>query len=132
LEGDLRALSLLNIVIVDDSAIVREQLRRAFVKVGGFTITGTSTEVPHVLNLVRAKNPDIVVLDISMPHRQGIQTLREIRAESPSAMIVMFTADSSVVLKEACLEAGANFYLDKSQLRELVDICAELSVCQKT
>jgi hypothetical protein len=37
----------------------------------------------------------------------------------------MFTADPSVVLNEVCLEAGADFYLHKTQLQELIDICSE-------
>ncbi len=39
--------------------------------------------------------------------------------------IIMFTADPSVVLKEVCLEAGADFYLHKTQLQELIDICSD-------
>jgi CheY-like chemotaxis protein len=77
------------------------------------------------LNMVHGLQPDILVLDISMPHRNGIQVLKEIRAEDPGMVIVMFTTDSSTLLKQVCLEAGANFYLDKSQLRELIEICQE-------
>jgi len=60
-----------------------------------------------------------------MPHRSGIEALKEIRQEDPEIVIIMFTADPSVVLRDVCLEAGANFYLDKSQLQELIDICEE-------
>ena len=74
---------------------------------------------------MRALRPDIVVLDIAMPHRSGIDALKEIRREDSEIVIIMFTADPSVVLRDVCLEAGANFYLDKSQLQELIDICEE-------
>jgi DNA-binding response OmpR family regulator len=70
-------------------------------------------------------HPDFVVLDIPVPHRDGIRVLSQIRRESPSAVIIIFTADPSVVLQEVCLEAGANYYLHKTQLRELIDICSD-------
>jgi DNA-binding response OmpR family regulator len=74
---------------------------------------------------IQLSRPDVVVLDIPAPHRGGIQGLREIRRKTPSAIIITFTADPSVVLQEVCLEAGANYYLHKTQLRELIDICSD-------
>ncbi len=116
----------LKIFIADDSALVREQLRRAFAQVDGCVLIGMAADGSEAVNMLRRLKPDVVVLDISMPHRNGIQVLREIRSEDPSTVIIMFTADPSVVLKEVCLEAGANFYLDKLQIQELIDICQEL------
>ena len=46
----------------------------------------------------------------------------EIRKEVPVAQIIIFTADPSVVLQEVCLEAGADFYLHKTQIQDLLDI----------
>ncbi len=124
-KGDRGNLKELKIVIADDSVVVREQLRRAFAQVEGCVLIGIAADGSEAINMVRALKPDVVVLDISMPHRNGIQALREIRKEDPSTVIIMYTADPSVVLKESCLEAGANFYLDKLQIQELIDICEE-------
>lgn len=115
----------LRIVVADDSVAIREQLGRSFAQVDGCTLVGMAEDGHEALNMVRSLRPDVVVLDISMPHRSGIQVLREIRGEDPSTIIVMFTADPSAVLQDVCLQAGANFYLDKSQLSELLDICTE-------
>lgn len=75
--------------------------------------------------MVQAQQPDTVVLDISMPHRDGIQVLKEIRKEVPRAQIIMFTADPSVILQEVCLEAGADYYLHKTQLQDLIGLCTD-------
>ena len=115
----------LKIVIADDSPVVREHLRRASAQVDGCSLVGMAVDGGEAINMVRALRPDIVVLDIAMPHRSGIEALREIRQEDPEIVIIMFTADPSVVLRDVCLEAGANFYLDKSQLQELIDICED-------
>ena len=114
----------LKILVADDSEAVREQLQRAFSLVDGLTLIA-ATSANEAPTLVQAHEPDLVVLDIAMPHRDGIQVLKEIRQVDTSTQIVMFTADPSVVLKEACLEAGADFYLHKTQLQELIDICTD-------
>src|SRR5215510_6295815 len=126
----LATLKDLRIVIADDSAPIREQLGRAFAQVDCCTLIGMAEDGHEALNMVRALRPDVVVLDISMPQRSGVQVLREIRSEDPETVIIMFTADPSVVLREVCLESGANFYLDKAQLNELVAICVEQSMAR--
>ena len=78
------------------------------------------------VEVIRELRPHVVVLDITMPHRDGIDVLREIRKEDPEMVIIMFTADPSVVLEDICLKEGANYYLGKSELIDLVGICKEL------
>ena len=112
----------IRILIADDAQGDREQLRRTFSQVHQFsTLTVCNTCV--AADQVKLLQPDVVILDTQLPHRNGLLLLKEIRRQGPMAVIVMFTADPSVVLKEVCLEAGANFYLHKTQLRELIDIC---------
>jgi DNA-binding response OmpR family regulator len=115
----------LKIVVVDDSVHIREHLRRAFAQIEECVLIGMASDGNEAINMVQTLQPDLLVLDISMPHRNGIQVLREIRKEEQKMVIVMFSADTSVVLKEVCLEAGANFYVDKSQLQELLKICRQ-------
>ena len=114
----------LAILLADDSEAVREQLAKTFSLIEGLTLIA-ATGASEAAALVKSLQPDVVVLDIAMPHRDGIEVLREIRTEGPEAKIIMFTADPSVVLNEVCLEAGADFYLHKTQLQELIDICSE-------
>lgn len=113
-------------VVADDSMVMREHLRRALLKLGEGVLAGMASDGQEAVNMVRAFGPDVVVLDISMPHLNGIDVLREIRKEDRSTVIVMFTADPSALVREVCLGAGANFFLDKSQIEELLDICRQL------
>jgi len=123
-EKEVVHLKELAILVADDSEAVREQLARTFSLIEGLTLIA-ATGASEAARLVSSLQPDVVVLDIAMPHRDGIEVLREIRKEGPAAKIIMFTADPSVVLNEVCLEAGADFYLHKTQLQELIDICSE-------
>ena len=119
--GGLREL---RVFIADDSESIRQQLKTALSLIKGLTLVGTAAGNIEAAELVKTLEPDVVVLDISMPHREGIQVLREIRKEAPRAEIIIFTSDPSVVLQEVCLESGANFYLHKTQIRDLIDICS--------
>ena len=114
----------IRILIADDSDAVRQQIKRALSLVDGLTLVGASPGNSEATSLAAVLQPDVVVLDISMPHREGIQVLREIRKLVPQSEIIIFTVDPSVILKEVCLEAGADFYLHKTQLQELIDICS--------
>ena len=115
----------LKVFLADDSEPIRQQLERALSLIDGCKLVGTASGGNDAIELIRSLQPDVVVLDISMSHREGIRVLREIRKEVLVAQIIIFTADPSVVLQEVCLEAGANFYLDKTQIQDLFDILFE-------
>ena len=117
----------LRIVLVDDSPIIRDYLETTFTRTGGCSVVGTAADGIEGVNAIRELRPHVVVLDITMPHRNGIEVLREIRNEDPNMVIIMFTADPSVVLEEICLKEGANYYLNKSEVLDLVAICKELA-----
>ena len=112
----------LKVFLADDSEAVRQQVERALSLIDGCSLVGTADGNSQATEFIRELQPDVVVLDISMPHREGIRVLREIRKEVPLAQIIIFTADPSVVLQEVCLEAGADYYLDKTQIQDLIDI----------
>ncbi|HWW75662.1 MAG TPA: response regulator transcription factor [Pyrinomonadaceae bacterium] len=113
----------LKIVIADDSKLISDALRRTLSKVNGLRVVGQAENGIRALELVREHNPHVLVLDISMPFKNGIDVLEELRAENSTVVVVMFTADSSAFAKKACLDLGANYYLDKSQISELTEIC---------
>ena len=116
----------LKIVLVDDSPIIRDYLETTFTRTEGCNVVGTAADGIQALKTIRELRPDVVVLDITMPHRNGIDVLREIRKEDSTMVIIMFTADSSVVLEDICLKEGANYYLNKSEVLDLVAIGKEL------
>lgn len=113
----------LKIVIADDSVAIREQVQRALSRIQGLSLIGMAADGAEAITMVRAFKPDLVILDISMPHKSGLDVLKEVRLEDSSIVIIMFTADPSELLRKTCLELGADYYLGKSQLHDLTDIC---------
>ena len=117
----------LRIVVVDDSPLIRDYVVQMFAKLEGFKIVGLAADGDEGLRMIHELRPDVVLLDIRMPHRDGIDVLREIRKEDSQMVIIMFTADPSVVLEEICFKEGANYYLGKTEILDLIGICKELS-----
>jgi len=113
----------LKIVIADDSAMIRELLQHTLTQVGGIAVVGEAENGAEAIRLVRELKPDLMVLDISMPRMSGIEVIKEIRKDDQSTVIVILTADVSPFIQEVCLKGGANFFLSKTEIDELVEIC---------
>lgn len=118
----------MRIVAVDDSPLIRDYLVEMFAKIKGCALVGLAGDGLEGLRVIRELRPEVLVLDITMPHRNGIEVLREIRKEDSHMVIIMFTADPSVVLEDICLKEGANYYLTKTEILDLMTICKELSM----
>ena len=113
-------------MLVDDSLIVQEYMNSALRGMNGCSLIGTANDGNEGLAMIRVLHPDVVLLDVSMPHKNGIEALRELRVENSKVIVIMFTADSSPSLRERCLQEGANYFVCKTEFRQLRDIFDEL------
>lgn len=123
-EEVLGSLKELKIVVAEDSKLISHLLSRALSRIQGFRIVGVAENGVAALEMVRKREPHMLILDISMPFKDGIEVLEELRAEGSTVLIIMFTASPTLFAKKACLDLGANYYLDKSQISELIEICS--------
>ena len=115
----------LKIVIAEDSAALSEMLERTLSVIDGFSVIGKATDGVEAVRLVEEMTPHVLVLDITMPRMDGIEALKEIRKRDDATTIIMYTADASPFLRKICYEAGANYFLDKSRIIELIEICRQ-------
>lgn len=122
-EGHQERVKDLKIVIADDAAMISGLLQRTLSIITRFKVVGIAADGAEAIRLVREIKPHLLVLDISMPIKDGLQTLKEIRAEDSSIVIVMFTEDLMPAIRKICLETGANYFLNKSQIIELIEVC---------
>ena len=116
----------LSVVVIDDSVLIRDLLECALSKVEGCNLIGMAVDGVEGISMIRDLQPQMVILDVSMPNKDGIEVLREVRQENSQTTIIMFTSDASMALKDFCLEAGADYCLVKTQLQELLDTCREV------
>ncbi len=103
----------LRVVVADDHPVYRNGLRAALSSLDGFVVVGEASDGDEVVALAERLAPDVVVMDINMPGRNGIDATRLIGRLQPSPavlMLTMFEDDDSVF---AAMRAGAQGYLVK-------------------
>jgi DNA-binding response OmpR family regulator len=108
-----------NILIIEDDAQSRQVVRLA-TEAQSYTLTEASTG-DEGLELARASDPDLILLDINMPGMSGLDVCRKLRAEGSLVPIIMLTAKSDTIDKVVGLEVGADDYVTKPfEVRELM------------
>ncbi len=104
----------MKILIVDDSAIVRERLKGMLSEVPKVeTISQTKGSLEALESLHKLK-PDVVILDIQMPGGSGIGLLQEMKRGNQPPLVIVLTNQSYPQYRRKCLDAGADFFFDKS------------------
>src|ERR1700744_101401 len=103
-----------SVVIVKDDNGLREQLIQILESAPDIKCLGAYTSAEQALPQILEKNPDVVLMDIKLPHMSGIQCVSEIKKVAPAMQIIMVTIyeDSERIFR--ALKAGANGYLVKS------------------
>jgi DNA-binding NarL/FixJ family response regulator len=104
----------MRVVIADDHQLMLDGVRRALEADGGFEIVGETQDGRNVLSLVSKTSPDLVLLDIRMPHMDGLACLDQVHARYPDVKVVMLSASTTSDLVETALKRGATAYISKS------------------
>ena len=112
--NSLRSNSTIKVFIADDSLIVREHLVTMFDELAGIEVVGQAGNVTEAISAIRLLQPDAVILDILMPGGSGIKVLENIKQAGAGPMVIVLTNYPYPVFRQKCLQAGADFFLDKS------------------
>ena len=110
--------SQIKVMIVDDHAIMREGLKEIMDRAGGFEVVAEAGDGASAVESAVSSRPDVVIMNIDMPLKGGIDACREIKELLPDTRILMLTGctDEDSVIKSVA--AGATGYLQKHCSRE--------------
>jgi DNA-binding NarL/FixJ family response regulator len=104
----------LRILVVDDQSIVRQGVRSLVESHHDWEIVGEATTGADAIDTARRLQPDIVVMDLSLPELNGIDATRKILKASPKSEVLVLTLHHSEELARSVLAAGARGYVLKS------------------
>ena len=109
---------MIKILVADDHAVVREGLKRIIAETADLVVAGEACDGQEVLEKVQSGHWDVVLLDISMPGRGGLDVLRQLRTDKPRLPVLVLSMHSEDQYAMRALRIGAAGYLTKETAPE--------------
>lgn len=107
-------MSTIRILLADDHTLVPQGLRQLCEGMGGFTVTAEAENGSQAVALARTTKPDVILMDIVMPDLDGVEAIRQIIRETPTARIIALTIYRQEQYMLDAIRAGARGYLLKT------------------
>ena len=118
----------IRVMVVDDHPIMRNGLRDTLEASGRFEVVGLAEDGEEALRTVEGLQPQVIVMDVIMPNKDGIDACREIMELLPDTRVLMLTASSELDAVIEAVAAGATGYLQKySRPEELVEAVVDVA-----
>ena len=116
------------VMLVDDHSIMRDGLRRVLEECGEFEVVGHAGDGEEAVRKVESVSPDVIIMDVMMPRKDGIDACREIMELLPHTRVLMLTASNSEDALVQSVAAGATGYLQKySGMEQLLSTVREVA-----
>jgi two-component system invasion response regulator UvrY len=128
----MTAKNVIKVLIADDHAIVREGLKQILADTKDIVVAGHAENGIEAIKLTREGTCQVLLLDISMPDRSGIEVLKQVKKESPKTAVLMLSMHREDQYAIRSLKAGASGYLNKqSAPAELVNAIRQVAAGRK-
>jgi two-component system, NarL family, response regulator DevR len=118
------------VFVVEDSELIRGRLLLMLFGMSGIEVVGYAETAADAIAGILAARPDVVVLDIKLKAGSGIEVLRTIKRRMGEAAVIMLTNYATEVYREKCLQAGAEYFLDKTN--EFEQLCPIIDQLKRT
>ncbi len=104
---------MIRIVVADDHAVVREGLKHIVSSSAGMQVVGEAANGDDVMQVVRTLDFDLLMLDLSMPGKSGMELIRWVRREKPALRVLVLSMHEETQYAVRAIQSGANGYLNK-------------------
>jgi len=107
--------SILSVLIVDSYPLVREGLKRIIEALADFSVCGEAGSIRQARNLVKAKRPDIVIVDLSLQDGSSLELIQRLKNEYPEIKVLVCSMLDELLFAERAMSAGARGFVDKHE-----------------
>lgn len=104
---------MVRVVVVDDHERIRDLYRLAFALDGRLEVVGEGSSGDEAVGLAKRAAPDILLLDLSMPRRDGLQALADVKEAMPATRVVVMSGFMRERVEDLVRQLGANAYIEK-------------------
>jgi two-component system, NarL family, invasion response regulator UvrY len=111
---------MIEILVADDHAIVRDGLKRILAGAGDLIVRGEARNAHETIELVRSRDWDLLLMDMSMPGRSGIDLIKQVKSEKPRLPVLVLSMHQEQQYAVRAMRAGASGYLNKDSAAELL------------
>lgn len=118
----------MKVLIVDDSNIVCEGLQQMLINIAGVELIGQANDAQDAITAISEYEPDVVILDIRLPGKSGIEVLKDIRDKKLPIRVIMLTNYPYPQYRKKCEELGADYFFDKvTEIEKISNLIEELT-----
>ncbi len=110
----------ISVFLVDDHSVVREGYRQLLERSSGIRVTGEAATANDAYSEFQRLQPDVVVMDISLPGASGIEAMRRMLAREPGAKVLMFSMHEEPIFATRAFQAGALGYVTKASAPDVL------------
>lgn len=118
-------MSMKRIVICDDHQIIREAVGNRLGRIDGLELVGEAADGTELLEIVPGLEPDLILIDLEMPRRSGISTIRKLKETMPRVPVIVLSAHGEPDVVDLAIETGAAGFLLKSATTEEIAAAIE-------
>jgi len=111
---------LIKIVVVDDHPIMRQGLAQLVEQEKDMMICGAAEDANQALKMIRSTRPDVAIVDLSLKGTNGIELIKNIRAQYPNLLVLVLSMFDESLYAERALRAGARGYIMKAEASETI------------
>jgi DNA-binding NarL/FixJ family response regulator len=108
----------IRVLVADDSPTALRSVCKFLQFQGEFELAGTAHDGQHLLHQAERFRPELVLVDLSMPQKNGLEAALELRKAFPEMRVLVYSQLSGLALREECLRWGAHGFVEKSHMPE--------------
>lgn len=123
---------MMNVLVVDDHAIIRKGLKQILEDTSDMRVTGEADCGMQAINMAQSEPYDLILLDISLPDKHGVEVLKQLKLNQPNLPVLMLSMHAEDQYAVRAMKAGASGYLNKQSVpSQLVDAIRQVGQGKK-